>query len=53
MAGALVDLREALADEPLDPVLQHLLLNLHSQELAILSQLERSTRVVQDRRVEL
>ncbi|MCC5885135.1 MAG: hypothetical protein JJT88_01745 [Gammaproteobacteria bacterium] len=53
IAGALVDLRAALADEPLDPVLRRLLLNLHGQELAVLAQVERSTRVVQDRRMEL
>ena len=53
IAAALVDLRAALADEPLDPVLQHLLLNLYSQELAVLGQLERSTRMVQDRSIEL
>lgn len=53
IAGALLDLREALADEPLDPVLQRLLLNLHSQELAVLAQVERSTRAVHDRRIEL
>jgi len=32
---------------------QQQMLHLHSQELAVLAQLERSTRVVQDRRIEL
>ena len=53
IAAALVDLRGALAQEPQDPVLQHLLLNLHSQELAVLGQIERSTRMVHNQRIEL
>lgn len=53
IATALLDLREALAEEPLDPVLQHLLLQLYTQELAVLGQLDHSTRLVDERRIEL
>ena len=53
IAAALEDLRGALAEEPQDPVLQHLLLNLHSQELAVLGQIERSTRMLHNQRIEL
>lgn len=53
MAAALVELRQALAEQPLDPVLQHLLLQLYAQELAVLGQLDDATRLVDDRRIQL
>jgi len=50
---ALGDLRAALADEPADPVLQHLLLSVYAQEMAVLTQLEEATRVADERSIDI
>ncbi len=50
---ALGDLRAALADEPADPVLQHLLLSVYAQEMAVLTQLDEATRVADERSIDI
>lgn len=44
--SALTDLRAALGEAPADPVLQHLLLSMYSQEMAVLGQIDQATQVV-------
>lgn len=50
---ALDELRAALAEEPVDPLLQHLLLQLYTRELAVLGQIDQATRTTDERRLEL
>lgn len=50
---ALVELRTALGEAPADPVLQHLLLSVYSQEMAVLGQIDEATRLVVERSIEI
>ncbi len=51
--SALVELRTALDEAPADPVLQHLLLSVYSQEMAVLGQIDEATRLVADGSLEI
>jgi len=51
--SALIELRAALGEAPADPVLQHLLLSVYSQEMAVLGQIDQATQVVGDGSIEI
>lgn len=53
IAIAVAELRQALAQAPVDPVLQHLLWSLYTQELAVLGQLDQATRLAGTEGIEL